>query len=119
MSFFFRDSVLPYYAGLGPRANKLGANNFMYWEIMKYAAERGCRRFDFGRSKKETGAFFFKSQWNMEIQPLDYQVFLVRRKNPPNFSPANPRFKKATEIWQKLPLWGANLLGPHVVKWFP
>jgi FemAB-related protein (PEP-CTERM system-associated) len=119
MSFFFRDSVLPYYAGIGGKANKLGANNFMYWEIMKHAAESGCRYFDFGRSKKGTGAFFFKTQWNMEVRDLDYQVFLVRRKTPPNFSPVNPKFKTATQLWQKLPLWGANLLGPHVVKWFP
>lgn len=119
LSFFFRDSVLPYYAGIGPKANKLAANNFMYWELMKRGAETGYRYFDFGRSKKNTGAFSFKSQWNMEIRDLDYQVFLVRRKEPPNLSPANPKFKRATELWQKLPFWGVNLLGPHVVKWFP
>jgi FemAB-related protein (PEP-CTERM system-associated) len=119
MSFFFRDTVLPYYAGLGPRANKLAANNFMYWELMKFAAESGFRRFDFGRSKHGTGAYFFKTQWNMDIQPLDYQVYLVRRKTVPNYSPVNPKFDRATRVWQKLPLWGANLLGPHIVKWFP
>ena len=119
MSFFFRDTVLPYYAGLGPKANKLAANNFMYWELMKFAAESGFRRFDFGRSKQGTGAYFFKTQWNMNIQPLDYQVYLVRRKTAPNFSPVNPKFDRATRLWQKLPLWTANLLGPHIVKWFP
>lgn len=119
MSFFCKDTVLPYYAGLGPRANKLGANNFMYWELMKYAAESGYRRFDFGRSKKDTGAYNFKLQWNMEVQHLEYQVYLVTRKTAPNFSPVNPKFERATKIWQKLPLWGANLVGPHVVKWFP
>jgi FemAB-related protein (PEP-CTERM system-associated) len=119
MSFFFRDTVLPYYAGLGPQANKLAANNFMYWDLMKFAAESGFRRFDFGRSKQGTGAYFFKTQWNMDIQPLDYQVYLVRRKTAPNFSPVNPKFDRATRMWQKLPLWGANLLGPHIVKWFP
>ena len=119
LSFFFRDTVLPYYAGLGPRANKLAANNFMYWDLMKFAVEAGFRRFDFGRSKQGTGAYFFKTQWNMEIQPLDYQVYLVRRRDVPNFSPVNPKFERATRMWQKLPLWGANLLGPQVVKWFP
>ena len=119
LSFFFRDTIVPYYAGLGPRANKLAANNFMYWDLMKFAAESGFRRFDFGRSKQGTGAYFFKTQWNMEIQPLDYQVFLVRRDTPPNFSPVNPKFERATQLWQRLPLWAANFLGPHVVRWFP
>ena len=90
LSFFHKDTVFPYYAGLGPRAHKLAASNFMYWELMKHAAERGYRRFDFGRSKKGTGAFAFKSQWNMRVESLNYQMYLVRRKEPPGSSSSAP-----------------------------
>ncbi len=38
ISFFFRDTILPYYAGAAPEAPRLAANNFMYWELMKDAA---------------------------------------------------------------------------------
>jgi FemAB-related protein (PEP-CTERM system-associated) len=119
LSFFHKETVFPYYAGLGPKANKLAANNFMYWELMKYAAECGYRRFDFGRSKKGTGAFAFKSQWNMQIEELNYQVYLIRQKEPPDNSPLSPRFQAAIRIWQKLPLWATTLLGPYLVKCFP
>ena len=119
LSFFFRDAILPYYAGAGPDAPRLAANNFMYWELMKKAAQDGFRTFDFGRSKKHTGSYAFKSQWNMNVNTLDYQVFLVKRKTVPNFSPANPKFEFATRAWRHLPLWLTKQLGPRVVRWIP
>ena len=119
VSFFFRDTIYPYYAGAGPSATKTAANNFMYWELMKYAIGRGCKQFDFGRSKKGTGAYAFKTQWNMNVEPLNYQIFLVKRREVPNFSPLNPKFQLATRLWQKVPLWLTRQIGPRVVRWFP
>lgn len=46
MSFYFRDEVLPYYAGDLPQARDLGANDFKYWELMRRACERGVKVFD-------------------------------------------------------------------------
>lgn len=119
LSFYHRDTILPYYAGAGPDAPRLSANNFMYWELMKHAVDAGLRNFDFGRSKKNTGAYAFKSQWGMNIEPLSYQVLLVRRKTVPNFSPVNPKFEMAARMWRKLPLELTKQLGPRVVRWFP
>jgi FemAB-related protein (PEP-CTERM system-associated) len=119
LSFFFRDTILPYYAGASPEATRLAANNFMYWELMKWAGGQGFRTFDFGRSKRGTGAFAFKSQWNMNAEPLDYQVFLVKRKTVPNFSPVNPKFDMAIRVWQKLPFSVTKWLGPSAVRLFP
>jgi lipid II:glycine glycyltransferase (peptidoglycan interpeptide bridge formation enzyme) len=118
-SFRFRDTILPYYAGAGPEAGPLAANNFMYSELMKNSAEEGLRFFDFGRSKKDTGAYAFKTQWNMNVEQLTYQVHLVRRKELPNFSPLNPKFELATRVWKKIPLPITAWLGPRVVRWFP
>lgn len=119
LSFFFRDTILPYYAGATADATRLAANNFMYWELIKWAGEHGFRTFDFGRSKKGTGAFAFKSQWNMNAEQLDYQVFLVKRKTVPNFSPVNPKFEMAIRLWQSLPLPVTKWLGPSAVRLFP
>lgn len=119
LTFLFNDTVLPFYSGAAPEAQPLAANNFLYWELMKWAGEQGYRHFDFGRSKRETGAYFFKSQWNMTLNPLPYQIFLVNKKALPDFSPANPAFEKATKIWGHLPLWLTKQVGPRVVRWFP
>jgi FemAB-related protein (PEP-CTERM system-associated) len=118
-SFIHGNAILPYYAGAGPTATKLAANNFMYWELMKWAVDRGLRWFDFGRSKKGTGSYEFKTQWNMKMETLDYQLFLVKRKEVPNFSPLNPKFDRAAKMWQKLPFSLSTWMGPHIVKWFP
>jgi FemAB-related protein (PEP-CTERM system-associated) len=118
-SFRFRDTMLPYYAGARAESTRLAANNFMYAELMKIASEEGLRHFDFGRSKKGTGAYAFKTQWNMNIEPLAYQVHLVRRKELPNFTPLNPKFELATRLWRRMPLGLTTLFGPRVVKWFP
>ncbi len=119
VSFLFRDTFHPYYIGGLPVARDLAANNFLWWELMKFAAQSGMNTFDFGRSKKGTGAYAFKKKWNPKITDLDYQVFLVKRKTAPNFSPANPKFELATQVWSRLPLWFTNRLGPQVVRWIP
>lgn len=118
-SFIFQETISPYYAGALPQAKKLAANNYMYWAIMKKAISCGLRRFDFGRSKKGTGAYDFKAGWNMEAKPLKYAIYLVRRKDVPNFSPLNPKFELATRLWSKLPLSTATWLGPRLVRCFP
>src|SRR5271165_5764901 len=60
-SFRFRNTLFPHYSGASPDANTLAANNFIYWELMKGAINQGLRHFDFGRSKKGTGAYQFKA----------------------------------------------------------
>ena len=119
LSLTFRDTLFPHYAGACPDAGRLAVNNFIYWELMKDAKGKGLRRFDFGRSKRCTGAYKFKSSWNMQVDTLDYQVFLVRRKDEPNFSPTNPKFEMATRLWSLMPLNATTWLGPKVVRWFP
>jgi len=119
LSFLFRDTILPYYAGAGQEATRLAANNYMYWALMKEAIARGLRFFDFGRSKKGTGSYTFKTQWDMKMESLNYQVFLVERTTLPNFSPLNPKFEIAARVWKQLPAWLARRAGPRVVRWFP
>jgi FemAB-related protein (PEP-CTERM system-associated) len=118
-SFVFRNTLFPHYSGAAPNANVLAANNLIYWQLMKNAINRGIQRFDFGRSKQNTGAYKFKSSWNMQIDPLKYQVGMIRRRGPPNFSPANPKFALAASLWSRMPLRATTWLGPHVVRWFP
>ena len=119
MSFFFRDWMQPYYIGSLDEAKGLAANNFLWWELMKLASERGLRTFDFGRSKKDSGNYAFKAKWNPNIEPLDYQVRLVCRTDVPNFSPTNSKFQLATNIWKKVPLGLTRAIGPRLVRWFP
>jgi FemAB-related protein (PEP-CTERM system-associated) len=117
LNFYFRDEVLPYYGGGTPQARAVAGNDFMYWEVMERARQRGCRLFDFGRSKRDTGAFEFKSHWGFEPEALHYEYFLVRRKEMPNVNRMNPKFHAAIAAWQKLPVSVTRLIGPPVAKY--
>lgn len=116
MSFYFRDEVLPYYGGGGQLARGLKGNDFMYWELMRRAGERGMRLFDFGRSKADTGPYRFKKHWGFEPQPLHYEYELVKGTEMPNLSPTNPHYQRAINAWKKLPLRVSQVLGPPLAK---
>ena len=116
MSFYFRDEVLPYYGGGTDAARPLAANDFMYWEVMRRAAERGVRTFDFGRSKVGTGAFAFKRHWGFEPEPLRYEYYLRRGDGVPDVNPTNPKYRFLIATWKRLPLAVTKWLGPHIVR---
>ena len=53
LSFYFRDQVLPYYAGSTEAARPLYAHGFMYWELMRRSSEEGIRLYYYGGSTSE------------------------------------------------------------------
>ncbi len=119
MTFFYKDEVLPYYGGSLFEGKKLAANDFMYWNVMKYGCEYKYKIFDFGRSKKGTGSFSFKKHWGFEPKPIYYQYHLNKIRDIPNVSPTNPRYQRKIQIWKKIPFFLTKLIGPHLVKYIP
>ena len=116
LSFYFRDEVLPYYAGDDLAARELAANDFKYWELMRRACERGCKVFDYGRSKVGTGPYAFKKNWGFEPQALSYEYRLYKRDSVPQNNPMNPKYRAFIALWKRLPIGVANRLGPHIVR---
>ena len=116
LNFYFRDEVLPYYGGGTAGARHRAGNDFMYWEVMRRAAERGCRLFDFGRSKLGTGAFAFKHNWGFTPETLHYRYSLAPGAAIPDHNPLNPKYRLFIAAWKRLPLPVANLLGPPIVR---
>ena len=116
LSFYFRDEVLPYYAGDDLSARELAANDFKYWELMRRACERGIRVFDYGRSKQGTGSYSFKKNWGFEPQPLYYEYCLYKRESIPQNNPNNAKYKLLIETWRRMPIGLANWLGPFIVR---
>jgi len=116
LSFYFRDQVLPYYGGGTRAARERRGNEVMYWEVMRRAADRGCRVFDFGRSKVDTGAYSFKKNWGFTPTPLNYEFKLRVGDTIPDVNPLNPKYRLFIEAWKRLPLPVANAIGPHIVR---
>jgi len=116
LSFYFRDEVLPYYAGDDELARDLAANDFKYWELIRRSCGRGLKVFDYGRSKQGTGSYAFKKNWGFEPTPLHYEYCLYRRDDIPQNNPSNAKYKLLIETWRRLPIRLANWLGPFVVR---
>ena len=116
VSFYFRDQVLPYYAGDDETARELAANDFKYWELMRRACERGVKIFDYGRSKRGTGSYSFKKNWGFEPAPLHYEYCLFRGTAIPQNNPTNPKYRAFIALWRWLPIGLANRLGPLLVR---
>jgi FemAB-related protein (PEP-CTERM system-associated) len=116
LSFYFRDEVLPYYAGSVPAARQVAGNDFMYWELMRRACAQGIRVFDYGRSKKGTGSYSFKKNWGFEPKPLSYQYLLINAKSVPDMSPLNPRYRLLIKLWSHMPLSISKWMGPIIAR---
>ena len=87
------------------------------WALMEYGCEHGCKTFDFGRSKAETGSFAFKKNWGFEPRPLAYQYAVVRGDALPDLSPSNPKYQKKIEMWRRMPFGLTKILGPPLAKY--
>lgn len=116
MNFYLRDRVMPYYGGATTEARAVAANDFMYWEVMRRACERGYRCFDFGRSKVGTGAFAFKKHWGFDPEPLSYAFFLRRGDSLPEVNPSNPKYRLMIGLWKGLPLPLSKAIGPMISR---
>jgi len=100
-------------------ANGMNVNMFMYWEILQKAIVKECQFFDFGRSSKDAGTYRFKKQWGAQAQQLYWYYWLPDGESLPELNPNNPKYKLLISVWQRLPVWLSQLIGPPVVKYLP
>jgi FemAB-related protein (PEP-CTERM system-associated) len=99
--------------------NPLCVNVLLYWEMVRFAVERGFRVFDFGRSTPGEGTFHFKRQWGAEPLPLVWEYWTAPGRAVPDMSPHNPKYELAIRSWQRLPLPIATAVGPFIVRNIP
>jgi FemAB-related protein (PEP-CTERM system-associated) len=119
LCLYFRDVVLPYYGGSLAEFNRDAPNNFMYWNLIAQSCREGYQVFDFGRSKRGTGSFQFKSSWSMQVSGLPYRYHLVCARDIPHLSPVDSKMQVAVTAWKRLPFSWTKFLGPKVIRWVP
>jgi FemAB-related protein (PEP-CTERM system-associated) len=120
MSFLWRDTLMAYYAGAAPGSNReYSVSNYAYMALQEWAVAEGFQRFDFGRSRKDSGAFDFKRHQGFEPLDLQYRYHLVRDRRLPSLTPSNPRTRLPREIWSRLPVGVTRRLSNLVAKYLP
>ena len=115
----FRDTELVPWASALRDYRHLCPNMLLYWSMLEGAVADGVRSFDFGRCSRGAGTHHFKQQWGAGEIPLHWEYLLLTRSTAPDQGPSNSKFNLAIAAWQRLPLWCANSLGPHIVRNIP
>ena len=82
---------------------------------MRRACARGCRIFDFGRSKQGTGSLRLQEELGLRADAAALRVQAVRATRCRTTIRSIPKYQLLIKMWQKLPLALANFLGPHIV----
>lgn len=116
ISLYWRGTVLPYWGGGTQAARGLRANERMYFALMDHARSRGMTHFDFGRSKAGSGPAAYKKNWGFEPQPLSYARWSADPAAVRDTNPTSAKYRLMVEMWQKMPLWLANRVGPMISR---
>jgi FemAB-related protein (PEP-CTERM system-associated) len=116
LTLYFAGAAMPYWGGGTAEARHWRANDMMYFALMGHARARGCDRFDFGRSKTDSGAYAFKKNWGFAPEPLTYARLQIGGAPARETNPNSPRYRLQIALWKRLPLWAANALGPMIAR---
>jgi serine/alanine adding enzyme len=115
----FKDTVY-WLHGAGLREYRgIDPVSLLVWEAIRSSCERGFANFDFGRSRWDSGTFFFKRQWRAQPVPLYYEYHLMSSGNLPDLDPTNASFSWAIAFWKRLPVFAAKVLGPLIIRDIP
>jgi serine/alanine adding enzyme len=115
----YKETVYDYCAAALREYKSLGAASLLIWEAIRSACERGFAYFDLGRSRWDSGTFFFKRQWRAHPVPLFYEYHLATGANLPDVDPTNASFQWAIAFWKRLPVFAAKALGPLIIRDIP
>lgn len=116
LSLYHGGAVMPYWGGGTHAARHLRANDRMYFDLMLHARRRGATRFDFGRSKTNSGPYAFKRNWGFEPQPLSYAAWTAPGAPRRDADPTSAKHSRSIDLWRRLPLAVANRVGPFIAR---
>ena len=116
LNFYFRDEVLPYYGGGTRKRGQCAGNDFMYWEVMERARERGSRIFDYGRSK-EAPVPSISRRTGASSPNRSYTSTSWSPQGDAGPEPHQSEVRQGHRAWRRLPLKITQLIGPPIAKY--
>ncbi len=116
LTFRYANAIMPFYAGGTWAARAVGANDFLYYNLMRLGREQGCAVFDFGRSKPGTGSYAYKRSWGFVPRPIQTLYAMPKGGPVPQIDPSNPRYRALIAAWKRMPLALTTRLGPWLSR---
>lgn len=116
---FFRDTIAVPWVSSRRDAFALCPNFVLYWEVIRFGCEQGYRTLDLGRSFRNAGTFEFKRQWGAAPHPLPWIFRDLVGGGPPPLDRDGSRLHRMVDLWKRLPVPVANVVGPWVRRQVP
>ena len=114
LCLLFRDTIMVPWVSSLREAFQLCPNFVLYWEVIRWGCRNGYRMLDLGRSFKNKGTFEFKRQWGAAPHALPWLFIDARPGAAPSVDRDASRFGRAVELWKRLPVSVANIVGPWI-----
>ncbi|EQA98777.1 FemAB [Sphingobium sp. HDIP04] len=115
LTLYHQGRVMPFWGGGIADARRLRSNELMYYRLMGHGRARGMRVFDFGRSRTGSGQAAWKRSFGFDPAPLSYHGWSATGERR-DVNPDSPRHQRRIDLWKKLPLPVANLIGPFIAR---
>lgn len=115
LTLYHQGRVMPFWGGGVADARRLRSNELMYYRLMGHGRARGMSVFDFGRSKTGSGQAAWKKSFGFDPAPLAYHSWSATGERR-DINPNSAHYQRRVEMWKKLPLPVANLLGPLISR---
>ena len=96
--------------------NRQAPNVLLYWFAIRHYCQRGASAFDFGRSTLGSTQYEFKRRWGAKVVQLHYQYWTPPGAPLRLVKPDDPKYRRKTELWKRLPLWTTRLIGPVISR---
>jgi FemAB-related protein (PEP-CTERM system-associated) len=94
-------------------------NHVLYWSIIKDAIRQGRSIFDFGRSTANDNTYHFKAQWGAQPEQLWWEYDMLQGHAVPTDDRQSAKFSATIEVWKRLPVAVASLIGPRIARLVP
>jgi FemAB-related protein (PEP-CTERM system-associated) len=115
LTLYHNGRVMPFWGGGIADARRLRSNELMYYRLMGHGRTRGMTIFDFGRSKAGSGQAAWKKSFGFDPAPLSYHSWSATGERR-DINPNSPHYQRRIDLWKKLPLPIANLIGPFIAR---
>ena len=110
----FKDRLTVPWASCLKEYFPLCPNMLLYWETLRRACVEGVRRFDFGRSSRDSGTYRFKAQWGAREDPLFWYTIPTSAASADTRAGRWSRVAFLSRTWQHLPLSQTRQVGPRL-----
>jgi serine/alanine adding enzyme len=113
----FKDTMVVPWASSLRQYFSLCPNMLLYWETIRRACMEGFKKFDFGRSSRDSNTYRFKRQWGALEEQLYWYTIPVDARRAENHGGSNHQKALFAQMWQRLPLSVTRWLGPRIRKY--